>query len=105
MYHLIIDTCVWIDLGRTLAEVYEKISDLVEQEKVRLILPLIVIDEWDKHKPEIIARKEQSIRGKIKNARFISQYLNQEAADEFRRILDDFQERKDEIEDLALKRR
>ena len=104
MYHLIIDTCVWIDLGSTLAEVCEKISDLVEQEKVSLILPLIVIDEWDKHKPEIIAREEQSIRGKIKNARFISQYLDQEAADEFRRILDDFQERKDEIDDLASKR-
>jgi hypothetical protein len=103
MYHLIIDTCVWIDLGRTLVEVCEKISDLVKRGKVRLILPQIIIDEWNRHKPEIIAGKEQSIRGKIKNARSISEYLDQEAAEEFRRILDDFQERKGEIENLALK--
>jgi hypothetical protein len=39
----------------------------------------------------------------IKNARTISQYLSQAESDEFKRILEEFQERKDEIVGLALK--
>jgi hypothetical protein len=103
MYHLIIDTCVWIDLGRKLTEVREKISDLVSREKARLIVPQIIIDEWNEHKQaKIVEARKASIRGKIKNARTISQYLEQDEADDLIRILDRFRGREDEIEALAL---
>jgi rRNA-processing protein FCF1 len=45
MYYLIIDTCVWINLGKEDIEVREKISALVNQEKIRLIVPQFVIEE------------------------------------------------------------
>jgi hypothetical protein len=106
MYHLIIDTCVWIDLGknRKLTEVREKISDLIGREKARLIIPQIIIDEWNEHKQaKIVETRKVSIRDMIKNARTISQYLEQDEADELLRILDGFRGREDEIEALALK--
>jgi predicted nucleic acid-binding protein len=103
MYHLIIDTCVWIDLSTKLTEVREKVSDLVDREKVRLIVPQIVVDEWNKHKQaKIVDARKASIRGMVKNARALCQYLEQSEADDLRKILNGFREREDEIEDLAL---
>ncbi|MDO8886809.1 PIN domain-containing protein [Candidatus Oleimmundimicrobium sp.] len=103
MYYLIIDTCVWIDLCKQFTEVGSKISDLVDQEKVRLILLQIIIDEWNRNKEsKVITPKQSDIRTKIKHAREISHYLNQSEAEVFKRILDEFQERKEETESLIL---
>jgi hypothetical protein len=102
MYHLIIDTCVWIDLCKNFPEVRRKISDLIEQEKVRLLLPQIIIDEWNRHKHKIVDSKQASIHSMIKNARSLSQYLEHNKADKLRTILDELHE-EDVAEESALK--
>jgi len=104
MYHLIIDTCVWIDLCRKFVEVRKKISDLVKQKKVRLILPQIVIDEWNKNKEfRIITPKKEAIRTRIKHAKEISHHLKKNEAKKLEKILNGYEERKEEIESLILK--
>jgi len=103
MYHLIIDTCVWINLCKEFVEVRKKISDLVDQKKVRLILPQIVIDEWNRNKEtKVIAPKQEAIRTNIKHAREISCHLEQDEAEKFKKILDGFQKQKKKIENLIL---
>lgn len=98
MYHLVIDTCVWIDLAKKFTEVRGKISRLVEEGKLALLVPQIVVEEWDRHKePKIIDERESSVRGKIKNARDLAQYLDAEQADSWRGLVDGIQERKAEI--------
>jgi hypothetical protein len=98
MHYLVIDTCVWIDLGRKFTEVRENLSKLIDRGEVRLILPQIVVDEWDKHKQSKIAEsKKQSIRGKIKNARSLFLYLPPGDADDLTRILDQIRETEIEI--------
>jgi len=104
MYHLIIDTCVWVDLCSKFPELLDKIVSLVKQEKVRLILPSIVIEEWKRQKPKLLERQEQSVRGKLKNAKELSQYLDSKRADTFKEILDDFQEQKARVENAASER-
>jgi hypothetical protein len=102
MYYLIIDTCVWIELGSRYIEVREKISDLVDRGKVILIVPQVVVEEWNKHKQtKIVGSKKASIHGKIKNARSISQYLPAKDAAELTRMLDRFQQQQVEIEKAA----
>jgi hypothetical protein len=103
MYYLIIDTCVWIELGSKYTEVRKNISDLVKQEKVRLIVPQIVVDEWDKHKhPKIVEAKKSSFRGGLGSAKGLLEALEEDEADNFRKLLDRIQEQQDRIESQAL---
>ena len=101
MIDLIIDTCVWIDLCKKLPELRKKITLLIEQKKVRLILPTIILEEWNRQKPRIIEKKNQSFRGMIKNARLLSEYLDASSAENLKKILDEFQGEKSEIISLA----
>ncbi len=103
MYHLIIDTCVWIDLCKKFPELRQKILDLVERKKVRLILPSVVIEEWKRQKPKLLDERGESVRGMLKNAKSLSEYLDPETADKLKTILDVFQEEKDKVEDAASK--
>lgn len=88
MINLIIDTCVWIDLSKVrLSKLRKKISLLVEQKKARLIVPVIVNEEWNRHKPRLLEEQSQSVKGMIKNARALSEYLNPDSADKLKEIL------------------
>ncbi len=101
MYYFIIDTCVWIDLCKRYPELQEKIAYLVDQGKVNLILPQIVIEEWNRQKPRILDEKRQSFRGMIKNARTLSSYVPSNDIDKFKTILDNLQKQEQISEQLA----
>lgn len=101
MYHLIIDTCVWINLCGEFPKVLDKVESLVEQKKVRLILPSIIIEEWECRKLKPLERREKSDRGKMKNARELSQDLDPTDAGAFKEILDKYQKRKDNTENIV----
>jgi hypothetical protein len=94
MHYLIIDTCVWIDLCGKHTKLLDKIADLVYRGQLVLILPQVVLHEWEAKKDSIIENREASIRGQIKNARAIAQHLGQKEADYYRGVLDGFQQRK-----------
>ena len=97
MHYLIIDTCVWIDLCNN-KEIREKFSNLVNREKVKLIIPQLVIVEWERNKQsKVIDRKENSIRGMIKTTKAILEYLPQEESSYIKGVLERFQQRKVEI--------
>ncbi len=100
MIHLIIDTCVWIDLCKNIPDVREQLTLLVEKKKVRLILPSIIIDEWNKQKAKIIKENRQSFRGKLKNAKSLSEYLDSTSGDTLKKIFDKLQ--RDKGAEIAL---
>ncbi len=104
MYYLIIDTCIWINLCDRfkLREFPGKITDLVEQDKVKLIVPQTVIDEWDKHKAEIVPKLQESIRGHIRNAKDLSDYLElEDDAKQVKDILNKLHSQQTSIESLT----
>ena len=89
MYYLIIDTCVWIDLCKNFPEVRKKLTELVERQKATLLLPQIVIDEWNRNKfSKIVVAKQESIQGMINSARKLSQYMKSDAANTLGTVLE-----------------
>ncbi len=92
MYYLFFDTCVWIDLCKKHIKVGQKIANLVELEKVRLVISQIVIDEWYENKEDkIIKPKEKSIRGKVKNARDIFDFFAINESESWTKTITDLQ--------------
>jgi hypothetical protein len=84
-------------------DVCERISDLIDQEKVRLILPRTVIDEWNRHKHStIVEEKKKRIHRMITDVGAISEFLEENDAANLKEILDRFQDQRQRIEDLAL---
>jgi excisionase family DNA binding protein len=88
MYYLIIDTCVWFSLcWKDSEELLEKIAGLVEQKKVKLILPLVIINEWGRQKLKIPKNRDQYIRKGIDSAVILAQYLDPGVVETFKEIL------------------
>lgn len=54
MHYLIIDTCVWGDLFDKEPTLTTKLAHLIEQGKVTIVLPELIVSEWDGIKNKII---------------------------------------------------
>jgi hypothetical protein len=84
-------------------KVCKKIKDLVEQGRIILILPQIIVDEWNKNKEiKIVEFRKASIKGQIKNAKSLSPYLEEDKADAYKNILNDILNQQETIENLVL---
>jgi len=71
MFQLLIDTCVWLDIAKdrkqqTLLTALER---LLEHEKIKLIVPRIVVDEFDRNKARIIQDATRSISSTLRRAK------------------------------------
>ena len=53
MHYLVIDTCVWGDLFDKEPTLATKLSHLIEQSKVTIVLPELIVSEWDGIKNKI----------------------------------------------------
>lgn len=61
MYHLFLDTCVWIDLAVNQDSLIPKLFKLIEDSKVRIVVPELVKQEWDSNKKKIISQITKKI--------------------------------------------
>lgn len=61
--HLLIDTSVWLDLAKDYRQlpILEAISAMSETDEVELILPRIVVEEFDRNKDRVIADSRRSL--------------------------------------------
>lgn len=103
MHYLVIDTCVWLDIGKEIVDttIIDKITDFVKRRKICILIPCLIKEEWDKHKVEkIITHNEQSILGKLKNIKDLSNFITDEKKDTIKDIISI----KDEIVENAKKR-
>ncbi|CAB3735571.1 PIN domain-containing protein [Paraburkholderia rhynchosiae] len=57
---LSVDTCVWLDLGKDYREqpVIAAVEDLVSSGDFELIVPQLVLDEFDRNKARIIEKPD-----------------------------------------------
>ena len=53
MHYLVIDTCVWVDLAVSEFSLVEKLFQLVDTKKVRVVLPEVVKDEWNRCRAKV----------------------------------------------------
>lgn len=61
--HLLIDTCVWLDLAKDHRQlpVLEAIAALNEAGELHIILPIIVVEEFERNKERVIADSKRSL--------------------------------------------
>jgi predicted nucleic acid-binding protein len=71
MFQLLIDTCVWLDIAKdrkqqTLLTALER---LLEHKKIELIVPRIVIDEFNRNKERIVQDATHSMSSTLRRAK------------------------------------
>jgi hypothetical protein len=73
MFKILVDTCVWLDLAKD--QVQDKILDVVEEliriNELLLIVPQIILDEFNRNKARIIKENKQSLSVILKGAKEI----------------------------------
>lgn len=73
MHHLLIDTCVWLDLAKDPDDfaLLNAIEELLDQKELKLIVPRIIIDEFERNKERIINESSQGFSSALKKARIV----------------------------------
>jgi len=71
MLHVLIDTCVWLDLAKDHREkpVLGALEFLIKEQEVELIVPQIVVDEFQRNKARIIADSRRSLQSHFRLVR------------------------------------
>jgi hypothetical protein len=64
---ILIDTCVWLDVAKDHKQqaIISVLDDLIESKRVELILPKIIVDEFNRNKTRILEDSRRSIVGLI----------------------------------------
>lgn len=71
MFKILVDTCVWLDLAKdtTQAPLIAALEALIERKVVSLIVPRLVVDEFQRHQDRIGRESVQSLRGVLRRVK------------------------------------
>jgi hypothetical protein len=71
MFKMLIDTCLWLDLAKDHQQqaTLVVLEELIRQEKVSLILPRIVLDEFQRNKTRVIEESGRSLSSVLKRVK------------------------------------
>ncbi|CAL4869714.1 hypothetical protein MMA231_04006 (plasmid) [Asticcacaulis sp. MM231] len=69
--HLLIDTSVWLDIVQDARQfaILEMLTAMIEAERLTLILPQIVVDEFNSNRDRVIAESRKSIKSHFRPVR------------------------------------
>jgi PIN domain len=71
MFQLLIDTCVWLDIAKDRKQqgLLIALERLLEHKEIELIVPQIVVDEFDRHKARIVQEATKSMSSTLRRAK------------------------------------
>ena len=71
MFNLLIDTCVWLDLAKDHQQhsLLSVLETLIEKGRIRLILPRLVIDEFNRNKARVVEESSRSLSAVLKRVK------------------------------------
>jgi hypothetical protein len=71
MFQLLIDTCVWLDIAKDRKQrgLVIALERLLEHKKIELIVPRIVVEEFDCHKVRIVQEATKSMSTTLRRAK------------------------------------
>ena len=71
MLHLLVDTCVWLDLAKDYRAqpVIAALDDLITARQIALIVPQVVVDEFQRNKARVIEDARRSLQSHFKLVR------------------------------------
>ncbi len=81
MNKMLIDTCVWLDIAKTSKgeDVLNLLTEFINREEVALILPTIIIAEFDRNKDRVVADAGRSLSSHFKTVKaMVAEHANQE---------------------------
>lgn len=81
---LLIDTCVWLDLAKDYRQlaILEAVAAMSEADDLELILPSIVVDEFERNKDRVVADSKRSLSSHFRLVReAIVQFAPEEGRD------------------------
>lgn len=71
MFHLLIDTCVWLDLAKDHRQqsLLGALEQLVQAHAVSLIVPRLVVEEFSRNKARVVEESRQSLSSTFKRVK------------------------------------
>lgn len=80
MIKILIDTCVWLDIAKDHKQqsIISVLDELIEEQKVELILPKIVVQEFERNKERILEDSKRSLVGVISRVKEIVNKLGED---------------------------
>jgi hypothetical protein len=71
VHYVLIDTCVWLDLVEDLAaeEIIDRLNDLLKTDRVRLVVPQVVRDEFNRNKEDKTKRRVKIMADRVKETK------------------------------------
>lgn len=78
MKYLLLDTCIWLKLAKKLQSrpLLKSILANLNQDKLKILLSDVTIEEYNRNKSDIISKYTQSLKNLLKNAKEIQDYLD-----------------------------
>ena len=76
-FRLLIDTCVWLDAAKDYrqAALLDALERLVNDGSLEIILPRLVVDEFERNKSRVVDDASRSISATIRRARELVAWL------------------------------
>lgn len=103
-HQIMLDTCVWLDTAADIMgnEIISRIEALLSSPNVTLLVPKIVIEEFDKHKDESAKQLAKRIKVRVvETKRFLQEYSDAGDKDPAIPILENFLSRVDKLDEVA----
>jgi hypothetical protein len=71
LFHILIDTCVWLDLGKDPDQrpLLGALEELLKHKRISLIVPRTVIDEFARNKDRVIKDSSRSLSSTVKRVK------------------------------------
>jgi hypothetical protein len=92
MVKLLIDTCIWLDIAKTSKgeDMLNLLSEFIERGNVVILLPTIVVSEFETNKERIIADAGKSLSSHFKKVKeMVAEHANQESKQQILSQLND----------------
>jgi hypothetical protein len=83
MLCLLVDTCVWLDLAKHYREqpVISALEDLISARQIKLVVPQVVLDEFDRNKARMVEDARRSLQSHF---RLVREAVNRFGEDGYR---------------------
>ena len=90
MKYILLDTCVWIDMAKLIYEndIYNMLNKLLDENQITLLLPDLVLDEWERNKQDDISNRQVKLfRDGMRQIKNLSVLVEPRYRDEFNNLL------------------
>jgi predicted nucleic acid-binding protein len=80
-FKILIDTCVWLDLAKDYrqAPTIRALQDLSGEGKIEIVVPRIVVDEFERNRPRVIAEAQRGLQSHFRLVRDAVERFGDEA--------------------------